>query len=276
MNPYPSFPDVEDASSRLFEHGHLWIQEAIDGIPLRVQLERSGLLRFGDETRVYDPGEEPLAVGHAVRHVRDRLDREALREAVDDVEGVTFYGWATSKRTIEYDWDRIPSFLGVDVHSSASDGLLPPDVVEGIFRKLGLEPVNAVAKEIRAQDFDPQGYEIPDSNWYDGPAAGVLVRNKTGGRARIFTVDSGVCDEEPGGAADPEDLAERYATDARLEGIARKLEDDAVDFDVLYQRALEQLARTEPELRFDEGEEAAFRLFRSTVARRVQAVIDRQ
>ena len=276
MNPYPSYPDVDDAPLSLFERGHLWIQEDIDGIPLRFGLERSGLLRFGDETRVYDSGEEPLAIGHAVRHVRERLDRDALRSAVDDVEGVTFFGWATSKRTIEYDWDRTPSFLGVDVHSDANDGLLPPDVVQGIYAKLGLESVNAVAKEVRAQDFDPQGYEIPDSNWYDGPAVGVLVRNKTGGRARILNSKIRRCGDERVEDQTPEDLAERFVTDDRLEGIARRLEADVVTFDGLYDRTLEELARVEPETRFDAGEEDEFRTFRSAVAERVQAFLGGQ
>jgi len=44
-------------------------------------MDESGLLRFGDpETTYADPETVPIALRPAVRHVRDRFDREALRE----------------------------------------------------------------------------------------------------------------------------------------------------------------------------------------------------
>jgi len=174
MKSYPTIPRVANAPEELFE-GHLWLLEKVDGAQLRFQLQGSGLIRFGTRERVFDdPTELPLAYQHAVRHVRERLDRDALRQAVDDVTGVTFFGVSTHRHTVEYDWERLPPFLGIDVHTS--EQFLPPDRAEGIFERLGLEPVNAVEREVRGRDFDPNSYEIPPSAWYDGPAAGVVIR----------------------------------------------------------------------------------------------------
>jgi len=196
MRRFPPLPDLDDeeAPDDVLE-GHLWLLELIDGSGLRFRMDDSGLLRFGGPEATYaDLDAVPLALRSAVRCVRDRFDREALRSAVDDPAGVTFFGVATHRRGTDYDWDRLPSFLGTDVwvggggeaDAGTTDGAFrPPDSVAAIFDGVGLDPVNAVAREVNARDFDPDRYAVPASAWRDGPAAGVVVRNKRGGRGRI-------------------------------------------------------------------------------------------
>ncbi|WP_162224406.1 hypothetical protein [Halorussus amylolyticus] len=279
MKDFPSVPRADDAPPDLFERGHLWIQEQPDGAPLRFQLRESGLIRFGDRTRVFRD-DVPEAYRHAVRHVRERLDRTALREAVGDPESVVFFGAAMHKRTIDYDWDRTPSVLGFDVWSASRGAFLPPDSVEKIYRRLDLDPVHAFEKEVRAVDFDPEEYEIPESNWYDGPAAGVVVRNKTGDRAEIShsrleqtegseTPDSSADAALPS-AASAEDLAEQYATDRRFEKIASELRDRdrPVTFDALYERVVDDIVREQHDRLFDDAADLDFGAFRSEIAAR--------
>jgi len=80
VKTYPPVPRVEEAPEELFESGHLWVQELIDGAQLRFRLRESGVVEFADNRRSF--GEEPpLVFRHAVRHVRETLDREALRSA---------------------------------------------------------------------------------------------------------------------------------------------------------------------------------------------------
>ena len=246
MKAYPSIPRVADASDRLFEEGHLWILEKVDGAHLRFQLQRSGVVLFGDRDRIYtDPAAIPAPYRHAVRHVRERLDREALRNAVGDVESVVFFGAAMHRRTIEYDWERTPSFLGFDVWSADEGAFRPPDAVEQIFERLGLRPVNAFERERRARDFDPGAYTIPRSAWYDGPAAGVVVRNKRGGRAKLLHPDVREAEERVAPDASAEELAAAYATWSRFEGLAAELDDRdrPVTVETLYERALEDVVR---------------------------------
>ncbi len=185
MKQYLSIPSVDTAPDSLLQRGHLWIQEKIDGGGVRFQLQSTGMIRLGNRERVYKADDVPLSHQHLLRHLRENLDREALRAAVGDVESVVFFGDATVKRTINYDWERTPSFLGYDIWFADEERFLPPDAVEQVYETLGLHSVNTFQKEVRAVDFDPNSYEIPNSNWYDGPAAGVVLRNKTGDRAEL-------------------------------------------------------------------------------------------
>lgn len=275
MKSRPPIPPLEAVREDLLAGGHLWIQEYVDGGRLRFQLRDDGSIRFGDGETVFRPGDEPLPYRHALRHVRETLDREALRAAVDDVAAVTFFGVATHRRSIEYDWERTPDVLGTDVWTGAEERFLPPDRVEQIFSRLGLEPVNAFRKELRAQDFDPDAYETPDSNWRDGPAAGVVVRTKTGDAATLLDPAFEERDRTPPDDATAEALAERHATDALLERRSRDLESRgrAVTADALLERALEAVARAAPADRFRDGgvDEAALR---SALAPRIGAFMD--
>ena len=302
MKQFPPVPRVADAPPELFESGHLWIQERVDGAHLRFRLRESGLLEFGGRERVYPDAEAiPDPYRHAVRHVREAFDRGALRAARDDVESVVFFGVATHRRAVDYDWDRLPSFLGFDVWDASgeadadgsdgeSDGrFLPPDAVEQVYDRLGLDSVNAFQKEVRATDFDPESYEVPESNWYDGPAAGVVLRNKTGLRAKLRHPDlreggeagPGERGGDPADAA-AEELAQGLVTRRRVERVARDLEarGRSVSFDAVFERVVEDVTREEYPQLFDgdDPEDAAWSVdagaFRSAVAARTRQLLD--
>lgn len=276
MKSFPPASGVADAPERCFTEGHLWLLESVDGARFRFQLQESGLLRFGDRERVYDePDAVPEVYGHAVRHVSEQLDRDALRRALAAVEDAVFFGRAMHHRTIAYDWERTPSFLGVDVWSAETETFLAPDAAERIFERLGLTPVNAFERERRARDFDPDSYVIPQSAWYDGPAYGVVVRNKRGGRATLVNPEVESADEPSPIDATPEQLAERYATDRRFETVATTLEERGrpVTFGALYERTLEQVHRAAHH-HVQEVETGDQRAFRSAVAARTRAFLD--
>jgi hypothetical protein len=276
MKQYPPVPRAEDAPADLFDSGHLWIQERIDGAHFRFRLSTSGVLEFGGRDRVYGPDADdiPAPYHHAVRHVRERFDRAALRNSVEDVSSVVFFGVATVRRAIDYDWDRTPSFLGFDVWDTSESRFLPPDSVERIYDRFGLDSVNTFRKEVRATDFDPADYEVPESAWYDGPAAGVVVRNKTGQRAAILhpEFENAPADDAELGDASANELAERYATRQRVEKIVRQLEarERPVTFDAVYDRVVEDIAREEQHRLFHETDSVDLGAFRSEVAAQVQ------
>lgn len=326
MRSFPPLPDVSDSdrSGDLLD-GHLWLLELIDGTGLRFRMDESGLLRFGDPERVFETVEAvPLALRPAIAHVRGRFDREALRDSVDDPAGIVFFGVATHHRGTDYEWDRIPPFLGTDVWSestaesaestaktagstkstaeptaTASDGasgaFRPPDAVAAIFDGVGLDSVNAIEREVNARDFDPGAYEIPESAWYDGPAAGVVVRNKRGGRGKmVAAVDDEATRErggedrgERGGEApaelgddgheDPTALATGAVTSDRLERAADAIErrGEPVRVDALADRVVESVAR-ETRVRFDEDTPVGIDTdrFRTAVAERARAFLD--
>jgi hypothetical protein len=277
MKGYPSIPRVDDAPGQLFEGGHLWVLEKIDGGLLRVRLRPSGLVQFGDRTRTYeDPDAVPLPYRHAVRHVRENLDRDALRNAVSEVEEVVFFGVATRQQAIDYDWDRLPSFLGFDVWSASAEAFRPPDVTEQIFDRLGLQPVNAIQRELRARDFDPDSYAIPQSAWYDGPAQGVVIRNKRGERAKLLHPDAGESDRLRRAKLSPEELAAEHATRGRLEKIQTELRrnDQPVTVETLLERTIEEIARREHARFDDDGDAVDVGAVRSAIVPSIREFLD--
>ncbi|MFC7186915.1 hypothetical protein [Halorubrum yunnanense] len=305
MHRFPPLPDLDapETPDDLLQ-GHLWLLELIDGTGLRFSMDESGLLRFGGPEATYaDLDAVPIALRPAVRGVRERFDREALRSAVDEPAGVTFLGVATRRRGTDYDWDRIPPFLGTDVWVGAADEATaregagaragegtfrPPDAAAAIFDGIGLEPVNAVAREVNARDFDPDDYAVPASAWRDGPAAGVVVRNKRGGRGMIrragddadpLVGDERAADGRDGCPADLEELAATHAVSKRFEPIVAALErrGEPATVDGLADRTLEAVAR-ETALQFGEGEtgphEVDIARFRASVVDRARAFLD--
>jgi hypothetical protein len=277
MKAFPSIPRRANAPAELFQTGHLWLLEKVDGANVRFPLQGSEQLRFGDRNRVYqDPTDVPDPYQHAVRYVQEQLDRETLRAAVDDVEEIVFFGEAMHRHTIDYDWDRTPSVLGFDVWSAADGAFRPPGAVNRIFERLGLQPVNAVERELSARDFDPGSYSIPQSAWYDGPAEGVVVRNKRGQRAKLLQSDFREVEDTIPVDASAEELAAKYATDRRFEKLVGKFEDRgrAISFDSLYDRVLEDIIREEHKRLYHGSRELDLSAFRSEVAARTQAFLD--
>ncbi|MFB6283121.1 MAG: hypothetical protein ABEK59_04200 [Halobacteria archaeon] len=186
MYPFPKTPTADDVGNEV--SGHVWIQEVVTGKPIRFQVQSSGLVRFGNQREVFEHGSIPLWLESATRNVRDRLELGILRDVVDDVEDVTFYGTATLNLGTSYDWSRLPGFLGVDVHKgdgAGGGGFSSPDDVEKIFGSLGLWTLPPVEKEKRSRHTDfTECYSdgLPESRYRDGEVAGVLVRDKSGGR----------------------------------------------------------------------------------------------
>ncbi|WP_255149352.1 hypothetical protein [Halorarius halobius] len=235
MQEFPATPAVDDAPE-VIESGHLWLQEWVVGAPLRFRLGDAGLV-FGDGARTFDPWEEPVGYRFAARAVRETFDREAFRAAVDAPGDYTFLGVATRFEGVAYDWDRLPAFLGVDVHAP-DRGFRTPDVAEQAFERLGLAPVNAVSKELPARDFRPERYEMPASAYRNGPVAGLLVRNKNGGRALVVTPAVGA--DPP--TVDPETLVEEAVTPERIDRVAATL-GDGTTVDRVLDRLVERLVR---------------------------------
>jgi hypothetical protein len=237
VQSFPETPTLDEAPADLFEQGHLWLQEWVAGAPLRFQVTDAGLA-FGDEHRTFDQWNEPPGYGYAVRTVREQFDEAAFRAAVDDPGAYTFLGVATRNEGIDYDWARVPGFLGVDLHGP-DRGYRPPDLAEQAFERLGLDPVNALRKELPARDIRPDRYAFPDSAWYDGPVVGVLARNKRGGRALLTnpTVDRA----EPPRTA-PETLVEGCVTPGRIDRTADELGERAT-VDAVLDRLVESLVR---------------------------------
>ena len=277
MKSYPSVPHVEDAPNALLDGGHLWVLEKVDGAHLRFQLRESGHIRFGNRNREYtDPDDIPLSYRHAVRHVRERLDRHALRSAVENVERVVFFGEAMHRHGIEYDWERTPSFLGFEIWSADPGEFLSPDAVDQVFDRIGLHPVNAVERELPTRDFNPGPDTVPQSAWYDGPAEGVVIRNKRGGRAQLPHPDRPDRENSTPPEMSASEYAETLTTGRRFERIATRIaaSGQAVTVERLYERVLEDVVREAHSQLFHGTADVDMAAFRDEIATRTRRFLD--
>lgn len=237
----------------------------------------SGLVTFGVADRTFDGVEAvPIQYRRAAELVVDRIDRGALQSATDEPSEVTFCGVATWNDGIEYAWRDMPALVGVDVWTGSSETFLSPDAATGVFERLGLPTLPAIEKEVPAAHADFTRFEddaaFPESAWRAGKAAGVLLRDKSGGRVTAWrsTEATGDADTErrPGS-----ELAAAYATDERIERTIAALRDGSHPVTVasIRDRLVADVARESYATLFRDGEfVGSVAEFRSAVAERVQ------
>ena len=278
MHPFPETPPLEENADF---RGHLWIQELPTGGRFRFSVADSGLVTFGTADETFAGVDAvPPPFRRAAETVGTRLDRAALRDATEQSDQVTLFGCATRNEGVDYDWTALPPFVGVDVWSPRSDRLLSPDTATTVFERLGLPTLPAVEKELRAAHAGFDGYGtaagFPPSGWRDGPAAAVLIRDKTGNRASLEHPDR---DPLPDPVTQPPaELAAEHATDDRVERTVAELTaaGQSSTADAVCTRLVADLARERyAHLRGTAGHTTTTQAFQSAVAARVQAYLGR-
>ncbi|MFP4175254.1 MAG: hypothetical protein ACLFSW_05690 [Halobacteriales archaeon] len=248
--------------------GHVWVQELFTGEPLRFRVASSGFVEFGTHGEVFG-ADVPLRFRAAARCVREQLDRSALRGSVEDTESVTFLGTATVYKGLEYDWSALPAFVGVDVWSDKKEAYLTPDAASSAYSSLGLAPLPAFEKETDAERAPIGAYtsgDLPESRFRYGPAAGVLVRDKSGGRGEVRIPMEGET------VTAPEEVVSRYVTEERVRNAVEEVgtADDA-RFEKVLGRVTERMVRERyADLYKGGGPAMTEREIRSTVAESVR------
>jgi hypothetical protein len=122
-----------------------------------------------------------------------------------------------------------------DSPSYATDGREndAPDITDGLFTAIGLDPTPIVERNLPAEGFDPEQYDIPQSAWTDDIAEGVVVRKDADYRRVKLVTDAfdelnrrrwGQREEQ---AADgTEQFVARYCTNARIRKTIHKMIND--------------------------------------------------
>ncbi len=256
--------------------GHVWVQELPTGGEFRFQVAPSGLVTSATAQQSFDTATAvPPQFRRAAELIDERLDREALEAATDDPSDVTFCGIATRNEGVEYDWSMVPPFVGVDIWSGRKEQFLSPDAAAGVFKRLGLPTIPAIEKELAAAHTDLTRYEnqgrFPESEWREGQAAGILIRDKSGGRGLAWRQEQNAAP-----ASDPQstvELATEYATDERIEQTVAALQADGqpVTVDTVGDRLVADVAREAYVDLFVDGEfVTSLSAFQSAIAERVQ------
>ncbi len=158
------------------------IQEKIDGGNFRFCIVNNKII-FGSRTQqlTNDEGEDTnVAKGftRCVQHVRDTLKDKDLKP----FEGLIFYGECCIKHTINYDWEKIPPFLGFDIIDLESDKFEGHRAVQSMYYSLGLQNVPVIkicnAEDIKEinDDLVPIS-EFASSSNKDMKAEGIVFKN---------------------------------------------------------------------------------------------------
>jgi len=158
------------------------IQEKIDGGNTRF-LINNGKVIVGSRTQklTSDEGEDTNMnknFTRCVNFVRDQLSQTDITP----YNGLILYGENCVKHTMQYDWDKIPPFLGFDVYNVGLGEYLPYSEVVKIFSELKLPMVPLVkivkAKEIKEvnDDMVPVSVYAPRANPKQ-KAEGVVFKN---------------------------------------------------------------------------------------------------
>lgn len=204
--------------------------------------EKSDMFLFGSRNTLFkEQGlpKHPENIGgqfaKVSRHINNKANKDKLRDYQDSFGELTIYGENMVKHTLDYEWDDIPQFLGFDVYSEKEGEFLRLETAKGIIEDIGLE-FAPIVDRVEANKFDHEDYEIPESNYREGKAEGVVIRRSSerdkhgswrGSRAKYLSEEF----EEKHGSAksgsepmtDDEELVETYATKGRIRKHINKL-----------------------------------------------------
>lgn len=131
----------------------------------------------------------------ALRHVDEVVESSTVRELHDEYDSpLTFYAENMVKHSLSYQWESLPPLLGFDVRleGCAGDEFLHREEATDVFDQIGLSFVplaqdNCVSAERASLNYFTR-IPIPESDYRDGDAEGVVLRNEdTNQRAKIVS-----------------------------------------------------------------------------------------
>ena len=165
--------------------GDVHLFEKIDGGNFRFYFTEKGDIVFGSRTQQLTSNEgDDSNVAKSFKRVVDYV-RETILESTDVEERknwtrMIFYGEACIKHSINYDWDKMPLFLGFDIYDTKEEKYLDFDVMAFIFENdlnLHVVPYLGVYKgEELNDDLVPiSKYAIESSS--NRKAEGVVFKN---------------------------------------------------------------------------------------------------
>ncbi|MFB6187724.1 MAG: RNA ligase family protein [Halobacteriaceae archaeon] len=220
---------------------------------------------------------------HAIEYVRENIDMEYLKEYVDIHGQITFFGEAMHPHTIDYNWDDVPSFLGFGIYSKRYDSWTHPDEMERVYEELNLETVPRLYFGPPSEyDFE----DIPESQYADGTAEGIVVKTQEGTMAKLRSEEFKEVNHSSSGASDPSKerpdevvLAEKYATEPRILKEIHKMEDEGYIVQMkmmedLWRRVFEDIIEEEFDSIFLGQYSIRTKDFRSEVASRTAQILE--
>jgi len=146
--------------------------------------------------------------------------------------------------SLDYDWEEIPQVLGFDIYDHEKEEYLRYDEAYSLFNSIGIETA-PIVDNFDAEEFDVERYDIPESEWRDGKAEGLVLINQDldednrsgfSTRAKMVTEEFKEKHKRQTGARQSaeaihghEKVVSKYCTDARIRKNINKMIDEGRD-----------------------------------------------
>lgn len=286
MIKYPKIRPIGHADLSNFfrdEDDKIVVTEKIDGANFRFMINNEGKLVFGSRNTVlYENFGQFERIKNYIIQVFN--DHKNIIHDLNDLKGFIFFGEATIRHTITYDYTNMPPFIGFDIYDYIHARWLPTNEMYTLFTKLGITvvPIVGLYKDVYTDII-----KVPLTSCYGGMRAeGVVLRNDTkelrakyvypsfkeenrkvfGGNLKEFTTDT-------------ERLAYKYANNNRIDTIIFNLMLDNVPVHMammkeLHKRVLKDIYEEHGEEIFSSHYTIDFAMFRKFVGRRCREVLE--
>ena len=220
------------------------IEEKIDGGNFRYYITEHGEVVVGSRNNLLDlKGNNTKNFWRCSEFVKEKLYAYGT-ENLKKFGNYIFYGECCIKHTLNYDWEKIPPFLGFDIYDCEQERFLEYNVVKEIFEKLGLPQVPLV-KICKAKDItEVTDDTVPVSAYApvqvpNQQAEGIVFKNYT---KQLYAKYVRVQFKEEnrqtfGGCAkhatnDEEKVALKYCPNARIDKAIFKLVDEGMKLEL--------------------------------------------
>ena len=141
---YPKIRQLGHKENDGILDGELCIEEKIDGGNHRFMFKGKRII-FGSRTQQLTSNEgEDSNVGKNFRRCIGFIRETVENSKKQGLKGLMFYGENCIKHSYEYDWDKIPPFLGFDVYDLKKEQFIDVSKKHLLFKRLGLPSIESV------------------------------------------------------------------------------------------------------------------------------------
>jgi hypothetical protein len=194
-------------------------EEKIDGANTRFMV-LAGKIIFGSHNRPLDNPEDEKFFQRFIQHIKLKVKPDP------SIEGFVFYGEMCVKHTINYDWTKIPPYLGFDVFDLKKGQFLDHIGARRMFLSIGLSFVPVLWVKMVKEIGEVSEKMIPPSQYWNGTCEGIVLKNY--GKQLMAKVVAeqfkeknkevfGLSKKQARVAGDEELLVATYATNARID-----------------------------------------------------------
>lgn len=213
---------------------NIYKEEKMDGANFRFMTTEEGI-RFGSRaSELFEDGDHKYQKNftRCILYIKDKLKDVKFDK---NLAHYLFYGENMIKHSMDYDWDKIPPYLGFDVYDLKNECFVDHDTKVVLFNKLGLEmvPFLGVCKASDIKQVTDKDVPVSKYRLGDGKAEGVVFKNYTKQIYAKYVTDNfkEVNAKTFGGVAkygedDGAKFVHKYCTNPRIDKCIFKLIDD--------------------------------------------------